>query len=337
MQFNNTSAILSEFLNFKLVIAGGAKSTVEQYYNDLHLFLEFVKARRQGIKTDSENKISIADCDLDFIRSITRADIYEYMNYCFDVRSNSKRTLARKLSSIKEFYKYLCIKQHYISENPTVGIDTPKFKNGLPKYLRLNECLTLLDAIDGKFKLRDYAILTLFLNCGMRLSELVGLDLGSLTLCDDGSGRYGTVTVIGKGSKERIIYLNDACNNALSDYLKWRRGVPDIIDKNALFISAQKRRINKRQVENIVNKALKRANLDGKGLSTHKLRHTAATLMYEHGKVDVRVLKDILGHEQLNTTQIYTHLSDDKMYNAVNSNPLNSVKLKNASVSNDEE
>lgn len=318
--------LLDEFMNYKLVIAGGSKNTVMQYYNDLKLFFKFVKSKRTDI-SDVDN-IVISDCDIDFIRNIKRSDIYEYMNYCFDERENSKRTLARKLSSIKELYKYLCIKQHYIEENPTIGIDTPKFKNGLPKFLRLNECIELLNSVDGKFKIRDYAILTLFLNCGMRLSELVGLNLSSLRLADDGSGNYISLNVIGKGDKERMIYLNDACNAALKDYLKYRSSIPDIKDKNALFISAQKSRINKRQVENIVHKYLSKAGLDGRGLSTHKLRHTAATLMYEHGKVDVRVLKDILGHEQLNTTQIYTHLSDDKMYNAMNSNPLNNIKAK---------
>lgn len=327
MIYVNSCQILDEFLNYKLVIAGGAKSTVDQYYNDLHLFLIFVKRKNNSIPDDVEN-ILIEDCDLDFIKSISRSTIYEYMNYCFDERKNSKRTLARKLSSIKEFYKYLCIKQHYLEENPTIGIDTPKYKNGLPKYLRLNECIFLLESVEGKFKVRDYCILTLFLNCGMRLSELVGLDVSSLRKADDGSDNYVSVNVIGKGNKERMIYLNDACNYALKDYLNFRSGIVDIIDKNALFISAHKKRINKRQVENIVKKALNAAQLGDRGLSTHKLRHTAATLMYEHGKVDVRVLKDILGHEQLNTTQIYTHLSDDKMYNAVNSNPLNKINKK---------
>ncbi len=327
MKYEYSSELLDEFLNFKLVIAGNSKNSIDQYYNDLHLFFQFVKAKRNGFsEKEAYNNLPISDCNLEFVKTIKRSDIYNYMNFCFEERQNSKRTLARKLSSIKELYKYLCIKQHYIDDNPTVGIDTPKYKSGLPKYLRLNECITLLDSVDGKFKVRDYAILTMFLNCGMRLSELVGLDLSSLRLDDNGSGDYVSVNVIGKGSKERLIYLNDACNAALKDYIKFRSAIPDIIDKNALFISAQKRRINKRQVENIVKKALSNAELGGRGLSTHKLRHTAATLMYEHGKVDVRVLKDILGHEQLNTTQIYTHLSDDKMYNAVNSNPLNSVR-----------
>lgn len=324
MDYKNSCDILDEFLNYKFVIAGGAKSTVDQYYNDIHLFFQFVKKQKSNIDTDEE--ISIKDCDLDFVKSIKRSNIYEYMNWCFDKRNNSKRTLARKLSSIKEFYKYICIKQHYVEENPTVGIDTPKYKNGLPKYLKLNECITLLDSVEGKYKIRDYAMLTLFLNCGMRLSELVGLNVSSLRRADDGSDSFVSLNVVGKGSKERIIYLNDACNSALKDYLSCRNSIPDIVDKDALFISARKTRINKRQVENIVKNALKKADLDGRGLSTHKLRHTAATLLYEHGKVDVRVLKDILGHEQLNTTQIYTHLSDDSMYNAVNANPLNKIK-----------
>lgn len=327
MDYKNSCDILDEFLNYKFVIAGGAKSTVDQYYNDIHLFFAYVKRQKKG-EGGEEAEISIRDCDLEFVKQIKRSNIYEYMNYCFDKRNNSKRTLARKLSSIKEFYKYICIKQHYIEENPTVGIDTPKYKNGLPKYLKLNECITLLDSVSGKYKIRDYAILTLFLNCGMRLSELVGLNISDLRKSDDGSDSFVCLNVIGKGSKERIIYLNDACNIALKDYLSYRSLVLDIVDKDALFISARKTRINKRQVENIVKNALKNANLDGRGLSTHKLRHTAATLLYEHGKVDVRVLKDILGHEQLNTTQIYTHLSDDSMYNAVNSNPLNKINKK---------
>lgn len=326
MEHKNSCEIINEFLNFKLIIAGGAKSTVDQYYNDIHLLFQFIKSKR-GLDEKSVDDITITDCDLDFVKTITRVDIYDFMTFCFEKRNNSKRTIARKLSSVKEFYKYLCIKQHYLENNPTIGIDTPKFKSALPKYLRLNECLVLLDSIDGKFKIRDYTIITLFLNCGMRLSELVGLNMSSLTKSDDNS-YFASVNVIGKGNKERMIYLNDACNSALAEYIDWRAKIPDIIDKDALFISAQKKRINKRQVENIVSRALKAAGLDMKGLSTHKLRHTAATLMYEHGKVDVRVLKDILGHEQLNTTQIYTHLSDEKMYAAVESNPLNKIQVK---------
>ena len=200
-----------------------------------------------------------------------------------------------------------------------MGKQTQKIKKSLPKYLTLNQSIDLLESIDGKNRERDYCIITLFLNCGLRLAELVGLNLSDVF-------DNNTMRVIGKGNKERTIYLNSACVSALNDYLSVRAFGDDVKDKNALFLSRLKKRISPKTVQHIVNTFLERAGLGGRGLSTHKLRHTAATLMYQHGNVDVLVLKGILGHENIGTTEIYTHIVDDQLKSAVDANPLSAVK-----------
>lgn len=208
-----------------------------------------------------------------------------------------------------------------LDENPMQELDSPKLKKSLPKYLTLEQSLTLLGCVDGKYKQRDYCIITLFLNCGIRLSELVSLNVRDIR--DD-----NTVRITGKGNKERLIYLNTACAGAIEKYLTVRPA-DGIKDKEALFISRNRRRINQRTVQNIVNNFLKKANLDGQGFSVHKLRHTAATLMYQYGDVDILLIKDILGHENLSTTEIYTHIVDKQLKDAVESNPLSQVKQDN--------
>ena len=241
-------------------------------------------------------------------------------------RLNGWSAKARKLSAIKVFYKYLVTKRKVLEKNPAIDIDAPKKERTLPKYLSLNESVALLDAIasdtESKNTKRDFAIATLFLNCGMRLSELCGIDLRDL----DDSLR--SLRVFGKGSKERIIYLNAACREALSEYLQVRNLNLDssTAAEPALFLSSRGQRISNKTVQWMIGKYLKIAGLESKGYSVHKLRHTAATLMYQSGNVDVRVLKDILGHEQLNTTQIYTHISDEQMENAMEQNPLAKIK-----------
>jgi site-specific recombinase XerD len=241
-----------------------------------------------------------------------------FLVYCKDNHGNNERTRARKATTLRNFYKYLTVQKRLIDDNPLQELDSPKIKKTLPKYLTLDESLKLLSSVDGKYKERDYCILTLFLNCGMRLSELVSLNLSDIR-------SNNTIVVTGKGNKQRIVYLNDSCNAAIKDYLLVRP-VDCVKDRDALFISRQLKRISPKTVQYLVKKYLSEIGLDE--MSVHKLRHTAATLMYQHGNVDIRILQDILGHENLGTTQIYTHISDEQMKQAALSNPLSSFGTK---------
>ena len=316
-EIRSTAPIIRDFLNYMLVVKGKSQLTVDEYYKDLRTFYRYIKISR-GMADQSEfDSISITDVDLDLIGSVTLSDAFDFMNYCIDERDNHAATRARKACSLRVFYKYLTNKVHLIETNPFSELDTPKIGKTLPKYLSLEESVRLLQAVDGPNRERDYCILTLFLNCGMRLSELCGINLSDIR--DD-----NTLRLVGKGNKERIVYLNNACTSAISVYLRVRT-TDGVHDKNALFLSRMKKRISPRMVEEIVYKYLDKAGLGGRGLSAHKLRHTAATLMYQHGQVDVRVLKDILGHENLGTTEIYTHLSNQQLENAANANPLNNI------------
>ncbi len=319
--------ILTEYSQYMRVIKNRSERTVEQYQNDLVLFLCYVKARFDGLSTEPEDyvKVDISDIDAQYMSKVRSELIYGFLTYAADKRGNKAGARARKLTAIKSFYKYLTVVTRQIKENPAKDIDAPSARAALPKFLSLDESKELLAAVKNdpvsKTKERDFAILTLFLNCGMRLSELVGLDL------TDFDREFTSVRVLGKGAKERMIYLNNACRDALAEYLPIRNADTAIKDKNALFISSrQHNRISRKTVQWLVKKYLNAAGLENKHYSTHKLRHTAATLMYRTGKVDVRVLKDILGHEQLNTTQIYTHVSDESMREAMMENPLSDIR-----------
>ena len=271
--------------------------------------------------TDFES-IDISTVDKELISSVTISDLYAFIVYCKNERGNNAATRARKTSTLRIFFKYLTSQIHLIEVNPAELLEAPKVKSALPHHLTLEESLELLSSVEGPNRERDFCILTLFLNCGMRLSELCGLNLSDIR-------PDGTIRLLGKGNKERIVYLNDACTSAITSYLAVRpnEGVK-YEDKNALFISRNKRRISNKTVQHLVQTYLEKAGLGGQGFSTHKLRHTAATLMYQHGNVDIRVLKDILGHANLGTTQIYTHISDKQIKQAIDSNPLSSVKAK---------
>lgn len=323
---SGSPVLIEEFKQHMLLIKNRSASTVDEYESDLMLFLRYVTASRTGIETTSDafNEIDVSGKDVDFMRSVTREEVYGFLMYTARVRGNSARSRARKLSSIKSFYKFLTVSMRYFDDNPVEKIEAPPVKkNELPKYLTVEESVMLLSAVkndeQSKTKTRDYAIITLFLNCGMRLSELVGINLSDI------DRSLESLRVIGKGKKERIIYLNEACRAVLTDYLKERAGNAEIKDKDALFLSSRHSRISPKTVQWMIYKYLAAAGLENRHFSVHKLRHTAATLMYQTGKVDVRVLKDILGHEQLNTTQIYTHVSDEGMAKAMEANPLNTV------------
>jgi len=308
--------ILDEFLNYLLSIKGKSKNTVYAYKTDLVIFLKYLKAKRSKNKNTSYDEIDIKDVDVDFIKSIKLSDMYGFISFLGLERENGNLSKARKIAAIKSFYKYLQ-RARLIDENVALELETPKISKRNPLYLSLEESKTLLNSIEGKFYERDLCIITLFLNCGIRLSELCGINISQI--------RGDTLTVIGKGDKERTVYLNNSCIKALDLYLKKRQGFAAKIHDNsldALFISKNYCRIDKRNVERIVEKHIKKASLNSK-LSPHKLRHTAATLMYKYGNVDIRSLQKILGHENVSTTQIYTHVDDEKLREAVSLNPLN--------------
>lgn len=321
--------LIRDFASYKTLIQGCSEKTVNEYIIDLRLFFRYMSLIRSKSEINDEmiEKTEIQKLDLEFFKSITTDEIYEFFMYVSRERENQWSARARKLSSIKAFYKYLMQKRRIIEVNPAIDIESPKRKQQLPKYLSVKESIALLEAIEkdqtSKTKERDYAIVTLFLNCGMRLNELVGINLNDI------DKEMRSLRVVGKGSKERIIYLNSACQSSLIDYLKVRLSEKYRIMKiDALFLSNRNQRISDKTVQWVVYKYLSEAGLDYKHYSTHKLRHTAATLMYQTGEVDVRVLQEILGHEQLNTTQIYTHISDAGMESAVGKNPLSKVSRK---------
>ena len=312
--------LVQGFVNYQLTVKNKSELTVLEYASDLRTFFRFLKVKKYHLPSDTQfNKIEIAEIDEEFIKDIKIADIYSFLAYCQMNLNNNAKTRSRKVSAVRMFFKFLS-SQGIIENNPAKDLDSPNVNKSLPKYLTLEQSQDLLDSIDGQFFERDYCIITFFLNCGMRLSELVGLNLNSIR--PDNS-----VRILGKGNKERIIYLNDACVHALNRYLQIRPR-DGLKDRNALFISRQKNRISRRNVQVIVKKYLENAGINEDGFSVHKLRHTAATLMYQHGNVDVMLLKEILGHENLSTTQIYTHVANDQIKEAINSNPLANKKSK---------
>ncbi len=313
---------LRDYLTYVRVVRNHTERTENEYYIDLRTFLRYLKVYNGDVPEDTDfETISIKDVPLSYVENFTLNGAYEYMNFLMDKRDNSSDARSRKTSSLRQFYEYLSKKAMLIKSNPIEQLEHPKSAQKLPKFLQLEQSQQLLSEIDSKNQKRDFCIITLFLNCGMRLSELVGLNIG------DYSESARTLRVFGKGQKERIIYINDACISALNDYLKVRPKSPN--EPDALFISGNsygQKRLSNRRVQRIVEDQLKRAGLGNLGISTHKLRHTAATLMYEYGGVDPMVLKDVLGHKSVATTQIYTHLSDDDRKKAAENSPLANFK-----------
>ncbi len=330
VELSQMPPVVQEFAAYKSGIQNRSPKTVSEYLLDLRTFLRFIVANRERIDPDSEDfeKIDVSRLDLAFFGSIRTTEIYAFLQYSGTVRRNLWAAKARKLVTIRMLYRYLVNNTHQLAQNPAADIEAPKARRTLPKFLSLQESLNLLECIredkDSKNVVRDYAIVTLFLNCGMRVSELVGINLSDL------ARDLSTVRVTGKGAKERMIYLNEACQTAVSEYLAIRlvENGGAAAKEKALFLSTRDQRISVKTVQWMVYKYLEMAGLGDRHLSVHKLRHTAATLMYQHAGVDVRVLKDILGHEQLNTTQIYTHVSSSDMEEAMAHNPLSKVTRK---------
>ena len=307
-----------DFLNYSSTIRGKSDSTIDAYRYDLGLFLRFIKLHRHLAPLDiTFNAILIYDIDDTFLNKITLSEIYAFLSFMDKKRMNSAYARARKTACMKTFFKYLSTKARCIDKDPTVELESPKIKKRNPVYMTLDQSRNLLRSMDKENVNyhRDYCILTLFLNCGMRLSELVGIRISKI--------RNDTMTVIGKGNKERVIYLNHACVSSIEEYMKIRR--TKVVSKELhdfLFLSTHLRPINKRTVEILVKKHVKEAGLYDANYTPHKLRHTAATLMYKHGKVDIRSLQLILGHENVSTTQIYTHVDNEDLREAVSLNPL---------------
>lgn len=311
--------VMKEFLGYMETVKGRSSHTIDEYFTDLRTFFRYIK-RSRGLVSENtpDDAIDIRDVDIPLIQSITLMDVYEYMNYAKNERSNSGTTRARKTTSLRVFFRHLTDYTHQLEHNPVLNLDSPKLKKSLPKYLTVDQSQQLLDAVQGEFAQRDYCMLTLLLNCGLRRAELAGINLSDIQ-------PDHTLRVHGKGNKERLLYLNDACWDAIEQYRKVRP-IADKSDPDAFFLSRLKKRISLQGVHYVVKGYLKKVQ-GAENYSTHKLRHTAATLMYQNGG-DVRVLQQVLGHENLGTTQIYTHVSNQQVQNVMQANPLAKVKRK---------
>lgn len=322
--------IVRDFLTYHETIQGHSKKTVDEYFLDLRTFFRYIKIEKGRVPRSTPlEEITISDVDLGLIRSVTLTDIYAFLSFLSRDRAKHANdpgtgyglevsSRARKVATIRSFYKYLVNKAKVLDENPIQELDSPKIRQSLPRYLTLDESIQLLESVDGENGSRDYCIITLFLNCGLRISELVGLNISDV--------REDRLRVLGKGNKERIVYLNTACRNAIEDWLEVR-SQSGPADPNALFITRRHTRITKDGVHYMLKQRFTAAGLDSSKYSAHKLRHTAATLMLQNG-VDVRTLQEVLGHEHLNTTQIYTHVDSDSLKDAAQSNPLGNVKAR---------
>ena len=327
--FEDAAPDIVEYVRYLEVIAGKSANTAFSYYCDLRSFSRFMKRRRGLVATDAEFKeIDPKGLDTAFWGSITKEDIYEYLYFLNRECGNKKSSTARRLASLHGFYDYLVNQVNKLTEDPTAAIKPPKQDKVLPKYLTAEQSIELLESTQTQsdFPERDYCMVVLFLNCGMRLSELVGMDLGDIDL------EQRQIRLFGKGHKERMVYLNDACVDALQRYLSKRNTLEGLQPKEkAVFVTRRrKERISNRRVEQLVTGAMKAAGL--KGFSTHKLRHTAATLMYQTGNVDILTLKQLLGHSSVGTTQIYTHLQEFQVRAAIEENPLGKVERKKTSL-----
>lgn len=320
---NATFPILEQYLRYMQAVQEKSPLTIKEYKYDLLLLFRFLKMDRGLVKLDDKTAfedISISDIDEKFLNSITSDDLFAFMIYLSRERKASSATRARKVATLKSFFKYLFQKKRIIKDDPSYDLETPRRAKRLPKYLNLEQSRNLLSAAESstsEFAERDYCIVTLFLNCGMRLSELRNIDLSDIS--DD------TLRVVGKGNKERTIYLNDACLRALEDYYPVRDTMKKK-DKEALFLSSRGTRISAPMIQNIIKRLFTASGIDASSYSVHKLRHTCATLMYKYGQVDIRTLQAILGHQSVATTQIYTHVDEESLHDAVSKNPLSGIK-----------
>lgn len=321
----NNPSFVNSFLDYSITILNKSPNSVKEYNYDINNFLKYMMVHLKITKETDYEKIDVSSFSVEDLKKITLEDIHSYISHLAIDNRSKATTRARKISTLRIFFKYLATKEKILDVNPAQDLETPKLEKRMPKYLSLDQSQKLLKVSDDEnnrnYK-RDFAITTLFLNCGLRLSELVGININDIDFDEN------KMTVIGKGNKERVIYLNKSCINAIKDYLSSRPS-PSLIKRDskfsdkALFLSEQKRRISNRTVQLIITKELKLAGLGSKNLSVHKLRHTAATLMYQYGNVDIRALQELLGHQSISTTEIYTHVSNEQVRDAIERNPLN--------------
>ncbi len=316
----NHSQLVRNFLSHKLTIEGKSPLTVKEYSYDLQTFFRYIVKRKEGLLTPLED-VDISRVDIPLIESIELTDIYEYLMYLSKEKENGVRSRARKLSCIKSFYKYLHVKVHLLEKDIAKDLEMPKSPKSLPRYLELKEAQMLLNAVNGKEKERDYLMLMILLNCGLRVSELQNIKLRDI--------KEDSLTVTGKGNKERQLFINEATKKALQEYLTVRKNTRC----EWLFLSSRGTAISVAGIQYTIKNLFRKAGLDATKLSTHKLRHTAATLMYKHGKVDIKTLQRVLGHEHLNTTEIYTHTDDAMVREAIDHNPLARFEKENNSES----
>ena len=317
---------LNSFLDYSSVILNKSPNTIKEYNYDLVNFLKFTK-HHLGKTTEKDfSNINITDISIEDIKELKLNDLHSYLAYLKDYHNAKPATRARKAACLKTFFNYLTVKTNQLEINPAQNLESPKLDKRIPKYLSLDESKELLNTVheeDNRNNERDYAIITIFLNCGIRLAELVNINISDINFSDN------KLNVIGKGNKERTIYLNKACIRAIGEYLSIRNTINTKNDKlhsnKALFLSERKERISRRTVQHIVYTKLAAAGLDPSKYSAHKLRHTAATLMYQYGQVDIRALQVLLGHESISTTEIYTHVDNEQVRNAVESNPLSNI------------
>lgn len=329
-QYSDCPPILRDFLSYHETIKGQSPRTISEYYLDLRMFLRFMKLMKQEMPMDTDlDTISIQDVDLAFLREITTSDVFDFLSYLAHDRiprtdvqvpeiGIGTAARARKLSAVKSFFKYLTVRTKLLEENPVQDLEFPKIRKSLPRYLTLEQTAKLLQSVQGVNAARDYAILMLFLNCGIRRSELVGLNLTDVY--------EDRIRVVGKGNKERFVYFGESCRKALDDYLLERQQIHHASDPKALFLSRDKNRISVTAVHRLVKKHLLAAGLDPDQFSAHKLRHTAATMMLSGG-VDVKTVQEVLGHENLNTTQIYTHIESTELKIAAEANPISKLNF----------
>lgn len=329
-RYSDCPQILRDFLAYHENIKGQSQMTISEYYLDLRMFLRFIKLMRNDMPIHTKlEDISIKDIDVSFLGSVTTSEIFDFLSYLANDRvinpdsgapdyGIAAAARARKLSAIKSFYKYLTVRTKQLQENPVADLEYPKLRKSLPKYLTMDQTRALLQSVSGPNKKRDYAILMLFLNCGIRRSELVNLNLTDIY--------EDRIRVIGKGNKERIVYFGSACRRAIDAYLP-ERNKKTLSDNRALFGSRDNNRISVTAVHRLVKKALLQAGLDPTQFSAHKLRHTAATMMLSGG-VDVKTVQEVLGHENLNTTQIYTHIENTELKIAAEANPISKLDFE---------
>lgn len=320
--YSEAPDFLRDYLFYMTTIKGRSPRTVDAYYVDLQGFLKYIyalKTHKAELNLESLQKVRLSDITLELLKSVTLTDVYQYLNYTLEDNQNTAKTRARKISSIRSLYKYLTVTTGKLENDPVKNLESPSLRKSLPKFLTLEESIQLLQAADGEQAPRDYCMLMLFLNCGMRLSELVGINHSDI--------RDNQLKILGKGNKERYVFLNEGCMEAIARYQEDRnRQIAEnrlkVKDKDAFFLSSRGTRMSGRRVEQIIEELLKKSQLDGRGYSVHKLRHTAATLMYQHGGVDIRALKEVLGHANVGTTEIYTHVSNEQLERAAQSSPL---------------